>query len=218
MLTNIYYKPDNTIEEIEGVLQLIRLGPGSLHERTAPILNGSFGQARILIPSENPLEQPTLTALDGCKLRIKGIWKRGALQINSEIIQVDSNVNPNSTPKAFPSNIQYEESQDETGKKESAEQQQDRGNQTQNSPTSNDDKEESPLPHEQFPKTANGPIIFSFPMESMSKNTEIQDMGTYELGETKEETKEDIKGETKEDIKGKTKEDIKGETKGDINE
>ena len=86
MLKKIYFQEDDIEETLSGEIQIILLGQNSFHEREAPILCGDFGQARILIPQENPLEQPTLTALQSKTITVRGIWKRGALHIHSKDI------------------------------------------------------------------------------------------------------------------------------------
>ena len=89
-----HYQSDHTPETLEGIVSLQRFAKGSLHEREAPIITGTFGIARILIPTENPLEQPHLKSLVGATITVNGIWKRGALHCNKGDITIVAHETP----------------------------------------------------------------------------------------------------------------------------
>ena len=79
MISNIYHKPDNHREALTGTIQIVAFDTESYQSESSPVLVGVHGSARVVLIGENPFTQPTLTALVGKRIKVYGIWKRGAL-------------------------------------------------------------------------------------------------------------------------------------------
>jgi hypothetical protein len=74
---------DGTTIDLDGVVELRVVAAGSRAERAAPFLVTGEGRAfALFLVGDNAMEQPTLAALAGRRVRITGgVWRNGVVRV-----------------------------------------------------------------------------------------------------------------------------------------
>ena len=89
--------------EVEGLLAVRRVVAGTRSEHESPVLitqseSGEEVVTRVHVLEDPPFEEPTLAALLGARVRVRGTWRNGVLRVRPEEVVVVEGVPAHSPP------------------------------------------------------------------------------------------------------------------------